>query len=614
MKKAKKVLSVILSLIIFLCVPFNASAFSTSTIFVSSNITHNDRFSNYSLYQGVDISYHNGTVNWAKMKAAGVQFVILRAGNRFAQTGKIGKDSQFDNYIKGAHSAGLKIGIYFYSQALSEAEAKEEAEFTLSVINPYKDYITLPVAYDYEFAEVSKSRLTAAFNDWKASGTHKARMTANCEAFCDTIAEAGYDPMIYASKTFFEDNLNYSSLQKKYTIWVAHYINASKGRLSTDYKGDYNLWQFSSTGKISGVSGYVDSNFMYALPTVEEIPDQEYTGSPVEPDVSVTDGIRTLKKNTDYTVAYYNNVEYGTATAVVNGLDKYKDEIDETLTFNILPQTVKNLSVINKGDGILIFNWSPTADADGYQIESIDCGRITLLGEVLQPNASFAYTIPPETVMNCFRVRAYKYVKGILMYGKYSNTITLSNKVQGVTTINRKANLVKLQWEPLGNTVKYCVYKYSSSEGKWELIATTKKVRYNVKNLKANTKYKFKIKPIMLDENGEEVVGKASAAHVSFTLPAAPALRSVKPLAKRKITASWDKLSGISGYEIMWSTTKNFKSNTKTLTVKKSKGTATFQAVNANKTYYVKIRSYKVRSGKKYYSSWSKKLKVKTKK
>ena len=154
-------------------------------------------------YLGADLSKYNGDVNFASMKAAGVDYVMIRVGSRGYNTGKITLDEKFNDYIKGASEAGLQIGVYFASQAISQEEASQEADFVLQNLVPYQASITYPVAFDMEFAVNDEARI---------DGLRTADRTAIATTFLDKIKNAGYIPMVYGNKEWLikEDSLEHS--------------------------------------------------------------------------------------------------------------------------------------------------------------------------------------------------------------------------------------------------------------------------------------------------------------------------------------------------------------------------------------------------------------------
>ena len=191
---------------------------------------------------GIDVSRHNGTIDWNAVKASGVDYVIIRCGYRGSSTGALIEDQNFKSNIKGATAAGLKVGVYVFSQAVDEVEAVKEASLAVSLVKGYN--LAYPIFID---TEASGGR---------ADKIDKATRTAVVNAFCQTVASAGYKPGIYASKTWFEDKLNMGGIASC-KIWLAQYSAAPT------YKGKYDMWQYSSKGKISGINTNVDLNYSY---------------------------------------------------------------------------------------------------------------------------------------------------------------------------------------------------------------------------------------------------------------------------------------------------------------------------------------------------------------
>ena len=192
---------------------------------------------------GIDVSRWNGDIDWNAVKSSGVSFVIIRCGYRGSSTGVLVKDPKFEANIKGATNAGLKVGLYFFSQAVSEKEAVEEASMAIALAKDYK--ISYPIFVDTEWT-----------SGGRANSLDKSTRTAVCKAFCETIKSAGYTPGVYACKSWYQDSLNVSSLNS-YKIWLAQYAS------QPTYSSRYDMWQYSDKGKVNGISTNVDMNISY---------------------------------------------------------------------------------------------------------------------------------------------------------------------------------------------------------------------------------------------------------------------------------------------------------------------------------------------------------------
>ncbi len=191
---------------------------------------------------GIDVSKWNGTIDWNAVKNSGINYVIIRCGYRGSSQGTLIEDPKFTTNIKGATAAGLKVGVYFFTQAVDEREAVEEASMVIGQIKNYK--ISYPVFLDVEAS------------GGRADSISKETRTAVCKAFCQTIQNAGYTAGIYANKTWLENKIDAGALSA-YKIWLAQYAS------TPTYTGRYDLWQYRSTGKVTGISGDVDMNLSY---------------------------------------------------------------------------------------------------------------------------------------------------------------------------------------------------------------------------------------------------------------------------------------------------------------------------------------------------------------
>lgn len=203
------------------------------------------------LRKGVDISMYQGDVNWKTLKASGIEFVFVRvAGRGYAQEGKLYTDSYYDRNIEGAQKAGLKVGVYIYSQATTAAEAVEEADYTLNLIQKYT--LELPVVLDFEYACNAGGMLTGRLYNARLS---RQAATDVCNAFCDRVKEKGRIPMVYANMSMLNDSLYASKL--KAGVWLANFTKR------TTYTGDYDFWQCSESGNVPGIDRTVDIDFWF---------------------------------------------------------------------------------------------------------------------------------------------------------------------------------------------------------------------------------------------------------------------------------------------------------------------------------------------------------------
>lgn len=193
---------------------------------------------------GIDVSKWQGEIDWDKVKNDGIDFVIIRCGYRGSVTGSLVEDPYFEQNIRGATAAGLQVGVYFFTQAVNEVEAVEEASMVVSLIRDYE--LTYPVFIDTE----------GAGGDGRADSLSVERRTAVCEAFCTTVKNAGFEAGVYASRNWYNKNLETAFLED-FVIWLAEYRSVPL------YQGYYQMWQYTSKGSVNGISGNVDMNISY---------------------------------------------------------------------------------------------------------------------------------------------------------------------------------------------------------------------------------------------------------------------------------------------------------------------------------------------------------------
>ena len=189
---------------------------------------------------GIDISKWQGDIDFSKLKAAGVEFVIIRVGSSNGINGENFVDSKFIQNIKNANAVGIPVGIYFYSYASTIDRAISDAKWIIEQIKDYK--VDLPIAFDWEN--------WGSFNKFDVSFFG---LTNIAKGFMDTVKDAGYDAMLYSSKTYLESIW----MLVDYPVWLAHYTK------NTNYTGDYSFWQMCSNGRVDGISGDVDINVRY---------------------------------------------------------------------------------------------------------------------------------------------------------------------------------------------------------------------------------------------------------------------------------------------------------------------------------------------------------------
>lgn len=214
----------------------SSGSVSTKTLFsevVDAHKTENTEI-------GLDISKWQGDVDFNALKEAGVEFVIIRVGTSSGINGENLVDSKFEQNIKGANTAGIPVGVYFYSYANSEDRAISDALWVVEQIKDYK--VDLPIAFDWEN--------WSFYNEFNLSFFGLSNMA---DSFVKTVRDAGYEGMLYSSKNYLEDIW----FKGDYPVWLAHYTT------KTNYEGDYEFWQLCNNGRVAGINGDVDINIRY---------------------------------------------------------------------------------------------------------------------------------------------------------------------------------------------------------------------------------------------------------------------------------------------------------------------------------------------------------------
>ncbi|MBR5597682.1 MAG: glycoside hydrolase family 25 protein [Lachnospiraceae bacterium] len=196
-------------------------------------------------YLGVDLSKYQKSVDFAAIQNEGIDFCILRVGARGYETGVIQEDEKFEEFLTGAEAVGMPVGLYFFSQAVTEEEAIEEANFVIGKIGEHK--ISYPIAYDMEFIQNDNARIETLT---------KAEKTNIALAFLNRIEEAGFTGMLYGNKEWLLKRIELHRFEN-YDVWLAEEKDIP------DYPYIYSMWQYTKQGEVYGIDGYVDLNISF---------------------------------------------------------------------------------------------------------------------------------------------------------------------------------------------------------------------------------------------------------------------------------------------------------------------------------------------------------------
>lgn len=198
-------------------------------------------------YVGADISKHTGKIYFPSLKAAGIDYVMIRLGSRGYSSGQIALDENFKENIDGALEAGLDVGVYFYSQAITQDEAVQEANFVVQNLEPYRGKVKYPVAFNMGFVSNDKSRIEGLSRDDKTNVTI---------SFLEAVKAAGYVPMVYGDKEWFLKEVDLAKLQN-YDVWL------SQEEDIPDFPYRYAMWQYDTNGVLNGIDGGADLNICF---------------------------------------------------------------------------------------------------------------------------------------------------------------------------------------------------------------------------------------------------------------------------------------------------------------------------------------------------------------
>lgn len=268
-----------------------------------SRFEHDKQYASHTLQKGIDVSAFQGSVDWASVKRDGVDFAVVRVGGRYAGSGNFYSDSRMEQNLQGAIGQGIAAGAYFFSQAITEQEAREEAAEAIRLLGDWARLLKLPIYIDMEYFQTAGRLYDAQLS--------AAEHTKIALAFCKAIEDAGYEAGVYVGLCTFPINAN-DIVSAGYEIWHAQWN--SRATVSPVY----TMWQFSSTGSVSGILGSVDLNFRYIAAS------QSGTGST---------GSSTNVSFSDVSSSswYYSSVNYVVKNGLFNGVGDGRFEPKETM-------------------------------------------------------------------------------------------------------------------------------------------------------------------------------------------------------------------------------------------------------------------------------------------
>lgn len=611
----KKFISLVFILILVMQASVTSYAFTDAAAnpYTNKKYTHDDTFKNHTISYGVDISQYQSSVDFSAMKKSGIDYVFLRAGYRgYGSTGSLNKDTKFSEYATAATKAGLDIGAYIYSQAITTDEAIEEAKYILNIVKGID--IRLPIVFDFEYAAVGLGRL------YNAKLTNRQR-TDICLAFCKYVESKGYTAMVYANQSMLTDDLYDEEIAKKYDIWLANYSTAPK-YAGKYYDQPYTYWQYTSEGTVKGIKGNVDCNFRYFKKpnTISGLKVSNETTSATTLTWNKQKGcygyqIFKLDNTTGKYVkigtnkgasktSFTDNSSLAVSnTYKVRAISAYKNSFTVGASASVKSDGLFLININNYGTGFATLSWQVCPDATNYQvlraenptdqykvIKTLDSNTTTYTDNVKSGFKTFYYMIRAVVKNSNGKIisNAYTPVKEVIKNQPVLNKVSLMS--------NSRANI---EWTTVKDATGSVVYR--STDGKkftrLALIENNKTNSFVDKTLKKGIKYYYSVRQYVKVDNKNYYSDYTDNLSVQ-TLSAPVVKLSIK---NNSLKISYNKISGADGYEIYFKTYKGKYECIKTT----SKTSYTKNSLPKSKRYYVGVRAYKNVDGKKIFSSFS---------
>ena len=580
----------------------------------ASALVHNSRFANSQKLYGIDVSVWQGDINWKKVKADGIDFVIIRLGYSDSYDGDHYIDSKYYTNIQGAKDAGLKVGVYYYSTAITRAEAVSEAEFVLKVLNGTK--LDLPVYFDQE---CSSNRVNPySITTWS--------MTQFAIDFGNKIKAGGYEAGFYSYVSWLYSEVDADSLGTQFPVWIANVTN------QTSYEGAYHMWQYSFTGQVNGISTAVDRDVLYVSPAPEKV-----TG--VKATLDVNSAVISWSKCSGAEGYHIYKTENGKA-ALIGDVDAstLKFEVPATpeqaeyyvcaynKNYGVFVQDgAKSASVTVKADvpygltssnglASIKLNWNPLAGAAGY-IVYYDKGNGTYEQAGITNTNSLTIKKLKSNTKYDLAVKAYfnadgseGYTEGVSSLSGVSATHHTGTQNVLSTDIKLKTNGTTSQtltWKgPSNNVDGYRVYFYNKETGKYTRAIQVTTNSATITGLTPGTEYTYLVRSFYKTQ--DTTVLSQYSEHAVFSTQSTK-VTDIKTTARTDSTISLSWVKGTQGDAIayrVYSYDAAAKKYTRLIQTTKTKCKLT--GLKKGTPYTLMIRSfYKTASGETILSEYS---------
>ena len=505
------------------------------------------------LEYGIDVSEHQGKLNWDAIKEYGIKYAIIRIGYGDNETDQ--DDKRFKENADACERLGIPYGVYIYSYAENTKQAKSEAEHVLRVIKGRK--LTYPVYYDLEDPDTTE----------KCS---ESEILEIAKTFQNLVAKAGYQVGFYANTWWWTTKLT-NDYFNGFSRWVAQYND------ECTYDGEYDFWQYTDRGYIAGANGYLDMNVCYL-----NFKSYTYTGEAITPTIpSPVVAGKTLQPGIDYYVNYKDNVNAGIATAEIIGINNYKNFSDE-YKFVIMPRSINEAA------------FGAVSDKSYTGKAILPTLNITDLGKKLTLNKDYTVTGKDNKNVGTASIT-------VTGSGNYSGSHTIKFKIKKLSIKSAKISGIKNKVYT-GNARKLSI-KVKTSAG----VTLTKDKDYTV-TYKNNVN--FGTATVTIKGKGSKCSGTYTATY--NIIPNTTEFLKAQKRTKTTITLNWGHVDYATKYQIYRATSIDGKY--KRVYTAPDRWTYTFKNKDLKEGthYYYKMRAYKTVNGKKYYGEWSKVLSTKT--
>lgn len=576
--------------------------------YIDDYIVHDSVFDGKTKTLVIDVSQFQYTIDWNAVKADGINYAIIRLGYRgYGDEGTLVTDPYYAQNIRNAKAAGVKVGVYFFTEAINTYEAREEAKYVLRVLNGI--YLDMPVYYDIEDYPASYgSRMTEA-------ELSKAEKTELCRAFCKEIENGGYTAGVYSYKNYFNTDVNGPALANEYPVWLAEYTD------EVSYYGGYHMWQFASSADVDGISTNVDISVNYG--------DENMSGKGKASEVAKPTGLKKSGNTISWNAAdgatgyeiYLHNTDNGTYTAIgttkntsytvsnpnndypycIKGYnDVAEPKIYSTYSEDIFlgAERIKNLKGEIKNNGVTL-TWSADQGATGYNIyRSTNDTEFVKIGQ----SSTTSYTdTNVSTTAEKYNYYVESFGPGGTMKESPVTVVYFSAGKSAAPVFNScTTSSITVTWNEMPGMAGYQLLERNAETGKYVVKGDVKADSdrlFTFTDLAAGSSGRYAVRAYIM-ANGEKKFGDISDDLTAKTTPAAVTGLSYTSQSDG-VKLKWNKTEGADKYNIYRKTSSGYKKI----------GTVTGTAVNVkmsdNTAKQYCVAALNVQGGKEFIGAYS---------